>query len=154
MQGIEGVAAVDVNGGQVREIRSFSTLPPWKARRIAPQQVINAARPKISTCQAGSLSEGDQEFLVRTTGSFETVDEIRNVVISQRGAPVYLRDVATVEDGFETRIVHPPQRRRVDRGQHPQAERHQHAGRLRRCQASAGHDQRRQPGFADRRGRR
>ncbi|MCB0083052.1 MAG: efflux RND transporter permease subunit, partial [Caldilineaceae bacterium] len=102
LQGIEGVAAVDVDGGQQREIKVFLDLAALEARRIAPQQVISALQTENINVPAGALSEGDLEFLVRTTGSFETIDEVRNVVISQRGAPVYLRDVATVEDAFKT----------------------------------------------------
>lgn len=103
LQGIEGVAAVDVEGGEEREIHVYLNLAALEARRIAPQQVISALQTENINVPAGALNEGDQEFLVRTTGNFETVEELRDVVISQRGAPVYLRDVATVEDGFKTR---------------------------------------------------
>ncbi|MCB0110101.1 MAG: efflux RND transporter permease subunit, partial [Caldilineaceae bacterium] len=102
LQGIEGVAAVDIDGGQEREIKVYLDLAALEARRIAPQQVISALQTENLNVPAGALSEGDHEFLVRTTGSFESVQELRDVVISQRGAPVYLRDVATVEDGFKT----------------------------------------------------
>ncbi len=102
LQGIEGVAAVDVDGGQEREIKVYLDMAALEARRVAPQQVISALQTENLNIPAGALSEGDQEFLVRTKGSFESVDELRNVVVSQRGAPLYLRDVATVEDGFKT----------------------------------------------------
>ncbi|MCB0182640.1 MAG: efflux RND transporter permease subunit, partial [Caldilineaceae bacterium] len=102
LQGIEGVAAVDVEGGDEREIKVYLDMAALEARRIAPQQVISALQTENINVPAGSLSEGDQEFLVRTKGSFETVGEIRDLVVSNRGAPVYLRDVATVEDGFKT----------------------------------------------------
>ena len=65
--------------------------------------MISALQTENINIPAGALSEGDHEFLVRTTGNFETLDDLRNLVVSQRGAPVYLRDVATVEDGFKTR---------------------------------------------------
>ncbi len=103
LQGIDGVAAVDIDGGEEREIKVYLDLAALEARRIAPQQVIGALQTENINIPAGSLSEGDHEFLVRTTGNFETLDEIRDVVISQRGTAVYLRDVATVEDGFKTR---------------------------------------------------
>ena len=102
LQGIEGVAAVDVDGGQEREIKVYLDMAALEARRIAPQQIIGALQTENLNIPAGALSEGDQEFLVRTKGSFEDIEEIRNVVVSQRGGTVYLRDVATVEDGFKT----------------------------------------------------
>ncbi len=103
LQGIDGVAAVDIDGGEEREIKVYLDLAALEARRIAPQQVISALQTENLNIPAGALSEGDHEFLVRTTGNFDTVEEIRNVVISQRGTAVYLHDVATVEDGFKTR---------------------------------------------------
>ncbi len=103
LQGIEGVAAVDVNGGEEREIQVHLDLAALEARRIAPQQVIGALQTENVNVPAGALSQGDQEFLVRTTGSFEEIEEIRELDISQRGPPVYLRDVATVTDGFKER---------------------------------------------------
>ena len=103
LQGIEGVAAVDVDGGQEREVKVYLDMAALEARRIAPQQVIGALQSENLNIPAGALSEGEQEFLVRTKGSFESVEEIRNVVVSQRGGTVYLRDVATVEDSFKTR---------------------------------------------------
>lgn len=102
LQGIEGVAAVDVDGGEEREIKIYLDMAALEARRIAPQQVITALQTENLNIPGGALSEGDQEFLVRTKGSFDTVEEIRNVIVSQRGTPVYLRDVAAVEDGFKT----------------------------------------------------
>jgi HAE1 family hydrophobic/amphiphilic exporter-1 len=49
----------------------------------------------------GSIKQGRTDFLVRTSGEFATVDDIRNVVVTRyQGAPVFMRDVAVVEDTF------------------------------------------------------
>ncbi|MEZ4866861.1 MAG: efflux RND transporter permease subunit [Caldilineaceae bacterium] len=104
LQRVPGVAAVDVSGGQVREIQINLDLQALQARRIAPQQVQSALQTQNLNIPGGEVTDGTQSLLVRTPGNFQTLDDIRNVVISQRGAtPVYLRDVATVVDGFEAR---------------------------------------------------
>ncbi len=98
-----GVAAVEVKGGQVREIQVNLNLKALQARHIPPQQVVAALKMENLNIPGGTVTENDRELLVRTPGNFNSVDEIKNVVISWRGSPVYLRDVADVVDGFAKR---------------------------------------------------
>lgn len=103
LQRVENVAAVDVTGGEEREIQVDLNLAAMQARRISAQQVIGALRAENLNIPGGSLVVGEQELALRTPGDFASVDDIRNVIITDRGAPVYLRDVATVVDGFAKR---------------------------------------------------
>jgi HAE1 family hydrophobic/amphiphilic exporter-1 len=103
LERVQGVAAVEVDGGQVREVQVNLDMQALQALRIAPQQVIEALRQQNLNLPGGSLVDNQQELLVRTPGNFETLDDIESVIVSHRGAPVYLRDVATVVDGFEDR---------------------------------------------------
>ncbi len=103
LQRISGVAAVDVQGGQVREIQVNLDMQALQALRIAPQQVQSALQTQNLNIPGGAVIDGNQELLVRTPGYFQTLDDIRNIVLTQRGSPVYLRDVAEVVDTFEER---------------------------------------------------
>ncbi|MCL4858032.1 MAG: efflux RND transporter permease subunit, partial [Caldilineaceae bacterium] len=103
LQRVPDVAAVDVDGGQEREIQVKLNLQAMQARRITPQQIISALQAENLNIPGGSLVEDGQEITLRTPGNFATLDDIRNVIIANRGAPVYLRDVATVEDDFKER---------------------------------------------------
>ncbi len=103
LQRVANVAAVDVTGGEEREIRILLNAEAMRARRIAPQQVIGALQAENLTIPGGSVTSNGQEFNLRTPGNFASLDDIRNVVIVDRGVPVYLRDIATVEDGFKQR---------------------------------------------------
>jgi len=105
LERVAGVASVDVNGGQTREIQVNLNQQALQARRIAPQQVISALQTENLDIPGGRVVTGDQQVLIRTPGSFQTLDDIRNVVISQREAPIYLRDVAEVVDGFAERVT-------------------------------------------------
>src|SRR5690606_6862776 len=50
----------------------------------------------------GEIDEGDRTYLVRSQGQFETLDEIRELVVMTRaGVPVYLKDIAQVTDSTE-----------------------------------------------------
>jgi len=103
LQRVNDVAVVEVAGGQQREIHVLLNMDALQARRIAPQQVVEAIAVENLNVPAGSLKDPSQELLVRTPGNFAAVADIEDVIITQRGSPVYLRDVATVVDGFRER---------------------------------------------------
>jgi HAE1 family hydrophobic/amphiphilic exporter-1 len=103
LQRAPGVAAIEVDGGQVREIQVNLDMQALQARLLTPQQVVDALRVQNLNVPGGSLVDGQRELLVRTPGNFAALEDIGNVVLANRGAPVYLRDVATITDGFETR---------------------------------------------------
>ena len=103
LQRVGNVAAVDVAGGQEREVRVLLDAEAMWARRISPQQVIAALQAENLTIPGGAVTDNGQEFNLRTPGDFSSLDDIRSVQIVDRGAPVYLRDIAVVEDSFKSR---------------------------------------------------
>ncbi len=103
LQRVANVAAVDVAGGQQREVRILLNSEAIQARRISPQQIVAALQSENLNIPGGSLVTGAQELSLRTPGNFTSLDDIRNVVLVDRGTPVYLSDVATVQDGFKKR---------------------------------------------------
>ena len=103
LQQVPDVAAVDVEGGLEREVQINLNIEALQARKIAPQQVSSALQTENISIPGGALVEGEQEVTLRTPGNFQTLDDIRTVIIATRGTPIYLRDVAEVVDGFKTR---------------------------------------------------
>jgi HAE1 family hydrophobic/amphiphilic exporter-1 len=103
LQSVANVAAVDVAGGEEREIQVRLDTQAMQARRITAQQIIGALQSENLTIPGGSVMEGEMEMSLRTPGDFQTLDDIRNVIVANRGAPIYLRDVATVVDGTKKR---------------------------------------------------
>jgi hydrophobic/amphiphilic exporter-1 (mainly G- bacteria), HAE1 family len=98
---VDGVADVGVSGGLVREIQIALKLDEMRARRIAPAQVVSAIQTENLNLPGGKIVGADQEISIRTPGYFQSVDEINDIVVSNvRGAPVYVKDLATVADGF------------------------------------------------------
>ncbi|NBC64543.1 MAG: MMPL family transporter, partial [Bacteroidetes bacterium] len=64
-------------------------------------QILGAENVNLS---GGRLEEGAQQYLVRTLNEFQTVDQIRDVVVaSDSGNVVYLRDVAEVVQSYKER---------------------------------------------------
>ena len=103
LEQLEGVAAVGVLGGQEREIQVELSLDALRARNLSPQQVLTALRVENVNVPGGRMVEGNQDVLLRTTGQFERVEDLGQVVVatSRSGVPIYLRDVAALSDGFK-----------------------------------------------------
>lgn len=98
---VAGVADVAVAGGLVREIQINLKLDEMRTRRIAPQQVVAAIQTENLNLPGGKVVENGQEINVRTPGNFQSIEEINNIIVANtRGVPVYVKDVATVTDGF------------------------------------------------------
>jgi len=101
LERVANVSAVDISGGLVREIQINLDTNALQARRVAPQQVTSALQAANINLPGGPVEDNGTEFLVRTPANLQTLDDVRNVIISERDAPIYLRDIATVVDGFE-----------------------------------------------------
>jgi multidrug efflux pump subunit AcrB len=69
---------------------------------VTVDQIADAlARRNILPETGGSVASGDARLTLSPVGQFQRVAEIENVVVGNvEGAPVYLRDVATVTRGY------------------------------------------------------
>ncbi len=99
---IKGVASVAVQGGLERQIRILVNPHELAAQGLSMTGISQILRMGNLQIPAGLVDETDEEFSVRTVGEFTDVEQIRNTVIgSKNGIPIYLRNVARVEDGFK-----------------------------------------------------
>ncbi|MGE0789498.1 MAG: efflux RND transporter permease subunit [Sandaracinaceae bacterium] len=99
---VEGVAAAEVMGGLDREIQ-VRLDPRWlEANGITPTTVADALRGANLVVPSGAVDDGQQRLAIQPTSLFQNVDEIRDVIVGQRGGrPIRLREVAEVVDTFE-----------------------------------------------------
>jgi len=101
---IPGVAALDVMGGNQREIQVNIDINKVRALKIAPDQVISRLRAENINLPAGMIESGNYELRLRTPGEFKDVKEIERLVIGETaGKLIRLRDVAEVIDLWEKR---------------------------------------------------
>lgn len=96
---IAGVGAVDVWGGVDREIRVDVRRDRLLASGLTMNDISSAIGREGSNSPGGNVRRGTSELYIRSMGEFNSVDEIRNVVIrSVEGVPVRVGDVADVSD--------------------------------------------------------
>ncbi|MCB9594409.1 MAG: efflux RND transporter permease subunit [Sandaracinaceae bacterium] len=99
---VEGVAAAEVMGGLQREVH-VSLQPAWlQANGVSTSDVVDALRGANLVVPSGAVDDGVQRLAIQPTSLFTDVDQIRDVIVGQRGGrAIHLREVASVEDGFE-----------------------------------------------------
>ncbi|RYY66540.1 MAG: efflux RND transporter permease subunit [Chitinophagaceae bacterium] len=96
----EGVAKVNLVGGQEREIQVSLDANKLQGYGLTLLQVQQAVLTSNLDFPTGSLQTRDRDILIRLSGKFKTVDELRNLVVAttREGAQVRLADVADVQD--------------------------------------------------------
>ncbi|HET8549767.1 MAG TPA: efflux RND transporter permease subunit [Bryobacteraceae bacterium] len=101
LETVDGVGAVDVNGGRLRQINVYLDLDKLNAYNLSAQEVERAIRMENVEAPGGRIVRGPSELGVRTMGRLEHLSEFRDIIVKNvAGAPVYLRDIGTVEDAM------------------------------------------------------
>lgn len=101
MEQIEGVAAVDVSGGETREIHVYVDKAKLASLKIPIDKVVSTLQKENKDTPGGFVKQGDMEYLIRNRSEFTNVDSIKNVLIVYQGnSPIYVKDVAEVIEGI------------------------------------------------------
>jgi HAE1 family hydrophobic/amphiphilic exporter-1 len=104
LERMEEVASVTINGGLDREILVSIDSDKLRSNQLSFGQVSAALAGENVNLPAGTLKEGTINFLIRTLGRFESIQDIKEILISNiRGKKIYLGDIAQVEDTFKER---------------------------------------------------
>ena len=101
---IKGTRDVSTIGGPDHAIRVQMDGERMNAYGVTPQDIAGALKVSNALQSSGSLTAGNREVLVQTGTYLESAADVRRLVIAVRGdeksrKPIYLSDVATVEDG-------------------------------------------------------
>jgi len=106
---VPGVAAVNITGGRIREIRIEVSQDRLRAHGLSALDIVNALQRENLNVPSGIIRQGQQEFLVRVVGELKTLEEIADMGIARPGAlPVRLGDLAVIRDTFKDpdRLTH------------------------------------------------
>src|SRR5687767_9865954 len=92
---VEGVAKVNLIGGQEREIQVSIDADRLDGYGLSLLQVQSAILSSNLDFPTGSVQTREQDVLIRLSGKYKNVDELRNLVVSNKnGSQVRLMDVA------------------------------------------------------------
>ncbi|MDC4224193.1 MAG: efflux RND transporter permease subunit [Candidatus Manganitrophus sp.] len=102
LQTVPGVGEITMGGYLERNVRIWLDASRLDERGLTVTDVIEALQREHVELPAGRLETSGREVNVRILGEALNLNTFRRLVVgNQKGAPVYLEDVAVVEDGFE-----------------------------------------------------
>ncbi len=94
---LSNVAAVDIRGGRAKIVRVSADPEKLLNLGIPLGAVSNALAIDNVNAPGGKMTQGTREFIIRTFNKYESLDDIRDVVVAQRGTiPVRVGDLANV----------------------------------------------------------
>lgn len=95
------IQRVDLLGAPEREIQINVDLYKMQAVGLTLSDIENTIGRENVIISSGEIEMGKQKVAVRLNQEFESVEEIRNLVLrSNKGATAYLKEIAEVKDGF------------------------------------------------------
>lgn len=99
---IEGIASAETAGGFDRQINVRLNNAQMRTFNLDVSDISNRLSQENVQVPAGELTEGETVFSLRTIGDFRNIEQIRNSIVSstEGGNPIYLKDIASVEDGI------------------------------------------------------
>jgi multidrug efflux pump subunit AcrB len=104
---VEGVAKVSLSGLQ----REAIYVEISRERAATLGQSINSIYQELekqnAVSSAGNVKAGNRRLIIQPSGSIDSVEEIKNLVVStdSEGTLIYLKDVASVERAYQTPLT-------------------------------------------------
>ena len=101
LERVKGVADLSISAG-IKEEMHVTVMPDrLAALGLTVYDLINGLRNENVNTSAGTLEVGRQKYRIRTKAEFNSVEDIRNVVLRSDGQKrVLLKDVADVDFGY------------------------------------------------------
>lgn len=98
---VQGVANVEITGGQRREIHVLLRVHDLRRLRIPISAVVGALRAANVAVPAGHITQKGREVMIRTTGRFRSVEDIRDVQVPTRGrGRITVGDLGQIVDTY------------------------------------------------------
>jgi len=100
LQGVSGVSFVINLGGFIKQFQVYLKPEMLKHYDITINEVKDAIENSNRNFSGGIIMKGSQEMLIKGMGRIETLDHIKNTVITSRNnVPVYVKDIAELKIG-------------------------------------------------------
>ncbi|MCP3162186.1 efflux RND transporter permease subunit [Myxococcus qinghaiensis] len=102
LQTVPGVGEVQIGGSLERNVRIWVDSSKLDSLGLTVTDITAALQREHVELPAGRIETAGREVNVRVLGEALDLETLRNIVIREQGGqPIYLHDVALVEDGFE-----------------------------------------------------
>ncbi|MFT6844096.1 MAG: multidrug efflux pump [Flavobacteriales bacterium] len=104
IESLPEINKVDIKGVLDREVEINVNLFKMESNEISFNDIQNAIVNENVSMAAGEVQLGNTKRTIRVVGEFERPEDMGDVIIKhEKGNFVYLRDIATVVDGYKER---------------------------------------------------
>ncbi|MEJ5351881.1 MAG: efflux RND transporter permease subunit [Melioribacteraceae bacterium] len=102
LERVEGVASVQTQGGLQRQINVNINPVLLASYDLSPNDVSQAIQYGSGLLPSGTIETTSKSYNLRVFSEYTSLDQIRNTILTYKnGVPVYVKDVAAVEDGYK-----------------------------------------------------
>ena len=102
IEALKEITRVDIVGALDREIQVNVDMYKMQAASLTFDDIDRAIASENVTIAGGTIDLQGMRRSIRVVGEFKNLEDLKNIVIhSSSGARIYLKDVATVKDGFK-----------------------------------------------------
>lgn len=99
LEAIDGVAAVNVQGGADREIQIAMDSKKIAAYGLTISEILNSLRTENMDYPGGKIADGGRETGLRTVGNVNSPEQFSLLPIGKRdGIQLFIKDIATLKD--------------------------------------------------------
>ena len=101
LETVDGVGAVNLTGGRLRQIRVFADAEKLNGYGLTIRQFESAIQDENVEVPGGTVRRGDRELGVRTLARMDMPGDFNDIIVANvNGAPIRIRDVGHVEDSY------------------------------------------------------
>lgn len=102
LENVRGVGSVTIVGGTKREINLYLNPKAMEALGVTPDQVVNAVRSENQDVPVGTLRSLQQERVIQIDARMQRPEDFGRIIVARKnGTPIYLAQVARVNDGAQ-----------------------------------------------------
>jgi multidrug efflux pump subunit AcrB len=102
LEKVKTLKKVEYSGIPEPQVKVNLNLQKIAQQKLTQDQIVGALQSEGVNIPGGSISMATKKLNIKTSGSYRTLDEVANTVVSRsNGKIVYLKDVADVKMGYE-----------------------------------------------------
>ena len=104
LERVEGVASVDITGNLENEIKIIVDQDKLSVNGLNMNNITMALKSDNMNMPIGTIVEGSYDLLVRSTSSLENIEDIENILITNRERKIFkLKDLGEIVKGRENK---------------------------------------------------
>lgn len=105
LKSVPGVADVSSFGGEIKQFQVLADPLSLANYGLGVSNLVQALASNNQNSGGGIIQKGDQAFNIRGVGKANTIEDIQNVIVSQKsGTPVRIRNLGQVVIGPQERL--------------------------------------------------